>query len=197
MIVHEVEQGTEAWQSLRLGMPTASAFAKVYSSTCKVPKAFDDYCYQLAAEKVTGKRTEVYVNDHMRRGTELEPVAVSAYEFIMDKEMEVIGFVTNDEQTIGCSPDRMHLEIKCPAAHNHARYLAEGKCPTQYYPQVQGCIWLCETDHWDFMSYHPGMAPLIVTVHRDDAYIEGLSASLNALLERVEEIKQTIGESNV
>ena len=140
MIVHEVEQGTEAWLSLRLGMPTASAFAKVYSATCKVPKAFDDYCYQLAAEKVTGKRTEVYVNDHMRRGTELEPVAVSAYEFIMDEETEVIGFVTNDEQTIGCSPDRMHLEIKCPAAHNHARYLAEGKCPSQYFPQVQGCI---------------------------------------------------------
>ena len=100
MIVHEVEQGTEAWLSLRLGMPTASAFAKVYSSTCKVPKAFDDYCYQLAAEKVTGKRTEVYVNDHMRRGTELEPVAVSAYEFIMDEETEVIGFVTNDEHQI-------------------------------------------------------------------------------------------------
>ena len=52
-------------------------------------------------------------------------------------------------------------------------------------------------DRWDFMSYHPGMAPLIVTVHRDDAYIDGLSASLDSLLERVEQIQQTIGESNV
>lgn len=197
MIVHDVEQGTDAWLLLRLGMPTASSFAKVYSANCKVPKAFDDYCYQLAAEKVTGKRTEIYVNDYMRRGTELEPVAVAAYEFIMEKEMEVIGFVTNDEQTIGCSPDRLGLEIKCPASHNHLRYLAEAKCPSQYYPQVQGCIWLCGTDSWDFMSYHPGLAPFIITVHRDDDYINGLSGSLNALLERVEEIKQTIGEQNV
>lgn len=194
MIVHDVEQGTQAWNDLRLGMPTASKFDRVYSSTGKVPKAFEEYVYELAAERISGQRTVVHVNEWMQRGTELEPTAASAYELIMDVQLDVIGFVTNNEETIGCSPDRWQLEIKCPAAKNHLRYLSGGKVPSQYYPQVQGCIWLCETDRWDFMSYHPGMKPLITTVYRDETYISGLEANLRILLEKVETLQQTLGE---
>ncbi|MGA0314830.1 MAG: lambda exonuclease family protein [Alphaproteobacteria bacterium] len=194
MRVHDVEQGTEAWLNLRLGMPTASRFKDVYTSTGKAATALNDYAFELAGEIISGQRAEIPVNDWMRRGTELEPVAVRAYEFVMDVETEVIGFVTNDEETIGCSPDRMHLEVKCPAAKNHLKYLSADKCPPQYYPQVQGCIWLCETDRWDFMSYHPGIKPLIVTVYRDDNYINGLHEHLKILLEKIEKLKQTAGE---
>jgi hypothetical protein len=47
MIVHDVEQGTEAWHSLRLGVPTASNFGKVFTSTCKVSSSLDDYAIEL------------------------------------------------------------------------------------------------------------------------------------------------------
>lgn len=194
MVVHEVEQGTEAWHLLRLGVPTASNFGKVFTSTCKVSSSLDDYALELAAEVISGQKSDVFVTDWMTRGIEMEAEAVMAYELIKDTETEVLGFVTNDEQTIGCSPDRMRLEVKCPAPKNHLKYFDSGKCPSNYYPQVQGCIWLCETDSWDFMSYHPAMPPFIVTVYRNDKYIKGLSDNLQVVLEKVEKLKHKIGE---
>lgn len=198
MIVHDVVQGTPAWDLLRLGLPSASQFEKVYTSTGKIPKAFEEYVLELAAERITKQKTQVFTNEWMQRGKDLEPVAVSAYELITDTESQVIGFVTNDDRTVGCSPDRWQLEVKCPAAKNHLKYLSGGKCPAKYYPQVQGCIYLCETDRWDFMSYHPGMKPLITTVYRDEIYIKGLEGALALLLERVSETEQANrGENNV
>lgn len=194
MIVHDVAQGSAEWLNLRLGMPSASQFEKVYSTTGKIPKAIDDYACELAAERITNQRTKVFVNEWMQRGTELEPVAVSAYEMIMDVDTEVIGFVTNDEGTVGCSPDRWQLEVKCPAAKNHMRYLADGKCPAKYYPQVQGCMWICETDRWDFMSYHPAMRPLVTTVYRDDIYIKGLEGAIGVLQEMITELIENTRE---
>jgi hypothetical protein len=111
--------------------------------------------------------------------------------------MEVIGFVTNDEGTIGCSPDRMNLEIKCPSLKTHLKYLVDGKCPTKYIPQVQGCMFVCEQDHWDFMSYHPDARPLIVRVERDDDYITELSKHLNQFIVKLNDAKASIlGEGN-
>ena len=66
-----------------------------------------------------------------------------------------------------------------------------------YIPQVQGCIWLCEQDHWDFMSYHPDARPLIVRVERDEEYIDGLSKHLNEFIVKLNDAKALImGEGN-
>ena len=197
MIIHDCEQGTEEWLTLRLGMPTASNFADIYSATGKPSTRAQEYMYKLVAESLAGEPVDTYKNEWMQRGNDLEPDAVSAYEFINGVETQVLGFVTNDEKTIGCSPDRMNLEIKCPMAKTHVKYLDEGKCPAIYYPQVQGCIWLCETDRWDFMSYHPKMPPLICTVFRDDTYIKGLEKALYNFLDAMEKMKIKIGEKNV
>ena len=197
MIVHDVEQGTQEWLRLRLGVPTASRFGDIYTGSGKASASADAYMYTLLAEIVANEPQQGFVSDAMERGTMMEPEAVSAYEIIRDVTTKIIGFVTNAEGTIGCSPDRMGLEVKCPALHTHLKYLVDNKLPTKYIPQVQGCILLCEADHWDFMSYHPDARPLIVRVDRDEKYISELSKHLQQFLGKLNGARASImGEGN-
>ena len=197
MIVHDVDQGTPEWFRLRMGVPTASRFGEVYTATGKASASAENYMYSLLAEIVSNEPGESFSNAATEWGHEMEPRAVSAYEMLEGRSMEVIGFVTNDEGTIGCSPDRMNLEIKCPSLKTHLKYLVDGKCPTKYIPQVQGCMFVCEQDHWDFMSYHPDARPLIVRVERDDDYITELSKHLNQFIGKLNDAKASIlGEGN-
>jgi hypothetical protein len=185
MIVHDFAQQSPEWWAIRLGKPTASRFKDIYTSTGKSAAGADGYMYGLIAEQVAGKQLESYSNEWMTRGTELEPDARNYYQLVRDVEVQQIGFVTNDAGTVGCSPDALGLEIKCPAPHTHIKYLIDRKCPAEYVPQVQGSIWICEADHWDFMSYHPDLPPLIVRVERDDKYINGLSVEIDRFLEKM------------
>jgi len=184
MITHDLEQGSEEWFAVRLGIPTASRFADIYTSTGKAASGQDRYLHSLAAEWLMGGQVETYQNEHMIRGNELEPEARSYYEFETGLEVEQTGFITTDDGMVGGSPDGLTepkgLEIKCPTPQVHIEYLLRGKCPAKYYPQVQGLIWLCERDSWDFLSYHPDMPKqLLVNVPRDDKWIEGFKAELD------------------
>ena len=186
MIVHDLEQGTDEWFRARLGIPTASRFKDIYTSTGKAASGADNYMLSLLAERVAGKPLESFESEWMRRGTELEPEARAYYELNRDTEVQQTGFITNNDGTVGCSPDGMGLEIKCPAPHTHMKYLLAGKCPAEYVPQVQGTMWICEYDHWDFMSYHPDLPPLIIRVNRDEKYISGLEAEIAKFLDKME-----------
>lgn len=183
MIVHDLEQGTEEWFAVRLGIPTASRFADIYTSTGKSASGQDRYLHTLAAEWLMGGKVETYQNEHMIRGNELEPEARAFYEFESGFEVEQTGFITTDDGMIGGSPDGLTedggLEIKCPTPQVHVEYLLKGKCPAKYYPQVQGLMFLTGKEHWDFVSYHPDMPQqLVVRVERDEKWIEGFTAEI-------------------
>lgn len=130
-------------------------------------------------------------NEWIERGNELEEDAASFYSLVTDKEVNKIGFVTNNNKTYGCSPDRIVdgyglLEIKCPAPHTHAGYLRTGKIDMKYYPQVQGQMMICESDCCDWLSYHPEMQPSIITVERDDKFTDLLGEMLDEFCEKLE-----------
>lgn len=195
MITHDIEQGTDEWYQVRLGKPTASRFKDIYTSTGKSAAGADNYLHLLLAEMMAGKPLESYTNQWMERGTELEPEARTFYE--LEREpVELVGFVTDDAGTVGCSPDGLTasggVEIKCPKAETHIKYMLAGKCPAEYYPQVQGCMWICERDSWDFISYHPDLKPFLVTVPRDDKYITGLEGAIDTFLERLWNMKEKL-----
>ena len=128
----------------------------------------------------------------MGRGQALEGKAVDYYEGVRDLDTTVIGFITNDEGTIGASPDRFVgdeglLELKCPSEHVHVSYLLTRGVDAEYYPQVQGQLWVTSRKWLDIVSYHPEMPPAIVRVERDDEYIRALSegvTTFSAALER-------------
>jgi hypothetical protein len=203
--IHNVEQGSEEWFNLRLGIPSASRFKDLLTPTGKPSASSDKYLNELLAERLSGKRFETFKSHWMQRGNDLEPEAAGVFWLQEDLHCREIGFVTNDSMTVGCSPDRIvgdgmvtGLEIKCPSPGVHTAYLREyaksGAMPSEYYAQVQGTMWLMDfSDYW-FQSYHPDLPNLIMKVERDEKYIAGLSAAIEKLLEELNTNFELIGE---
>lgn len=199
MIIHEVEQGTDAWFKLRLGIPTASEFAKIVSPTGKLSTQVEGLAYEKAFERLTGVKANQWDgNSDTDRGNELEPEAANAYSFIKDIECVKVGFVTNNDKTFGASPDRFVsdglLEIKCPSNKVQNEILAKGKVPTGYMPQLQGQMMVCEKEWCDFFAYNQHAPVFLKRVYRDEDYIKKLSSELvnfeHKILETLENIKK-------
>ena len=202
MRIHNVEQGSEEWFALRLGVPSASRFKDLLTPTGKPSASAEKYMHELLAEKMSGKRFDSFDTFHMKRGRDLEPEAANVFSFQTDLICREIGFVTNDDQTVGCSPDRLiqdlsGLEIKCPMHTTHVKYLIDfhnnNQMPPEYYAQVQGTMMLMDLPDYWFMSYHPDLPNLIMKIDRDDKYIANLSAAIDKLLEDLETNLTLIG----
>lgn len=191
-ILRDLEQGTDEWLVARMGIPTASCFSKLITSAGKKSTSLDGYAKTLAAETLMGKPQETFKSDWMERGNEVEPQARAWYEFQTDIEIEEVGFVLRDDGKVGCSPDGLNplgggLELKCPKAETQIGYLIANKLPTTYVAQVQGSMWICETDHWDFVSFHPDMPSLLLPITRDDAFIAMLAKLVDEVNDKVAE----------
>lgn len=191
-IYADIAQGSEAWHRVRLGIPTASCFDKIVTpKKCELSKAASDYALRLVAERLLNQTAaESFDGAWMERGKDMEPMAVKQYEFQQEVSTFPVGFITTDDGSIGCSPDRLvvngdvpklALEIKCPSQHVHLGYLLNGT-NDDYKPQVQGQILVAELDRADLYSYHPQMPPALVRTTRDDAYVSKLDAALKAFV---------------
>jgi len=192
MRIDQNEQGSPEWLAARLGIPSASMFAKLVTTKGIWSASADAYINQLVAERLTGEREEVFQSHHMLRGTELEPDARDLYSLISDAEVTEVGFCLHDTLSAGCSPDGLigeegGLEIKAPAPSTHVEYLRGGVLPSKYKQQVMGCLWITGREWWDFVSYHPTMKPLIVRVERDEEYIAALDKCVTKAVNLIEE----------
>ena len=181
MIISPHEQGTDAWLAARLGKPSASCFSKLITMTGKPSASADAYINQLLGERLTGKSEPHYTSEAMILGTEREPEARADYEFITGNKVDQFGFILDDSQSYGCSPDGLigddgGLEVKCPAQTTQAGYWRDKQSGVKkYYQQIQGCMWVTGRKWWDFFSYHPDMPHVLVRVKRDQEYIDKLS----------------------
>ena len=173
MIVYDVQQNTPEWLEVRKGIPTASKAASILTSTELASTQRSGYIHELIA-----KRFDAYQswggNRSTKRGHELEPDAVAAYEFLTDLNCEPIGFVTNDAGTFGCSPDRMvgkngGVQIKCCEGKEHVHMLLGNKLPSKHLPQVYSELWTTGRKWWDFFAYHPKLPSLRIRTYRTDA----------------------------
>lgn len=178
MKIYLMEQGSDAWISARLGIPTASnAHRIVTPKKCKLSKTATDYALRLCAEKLLNATSESSVQSPwMDRGRDLEPMAVKQYEWQLDVLTMPVGFVTTDDGLIGCSPDRLVLsdekvavEIKCPAPHVHLGYLLDGTTD-DYKPQVQTQILVAELDRAHLYSFHERCPPVLIENKPDPEY---------------------------
>ena len=203
MIISHVQQGTDEWFAERAGKVTASNFDKIITSTgaqtASATRAA--YLYQLAGERITGMPEQGFTTPWMDRGKELEAEARLFFEQEMGVFVSEIGMIySNESREISCSPDgvlpetKEGLEIKCPKLSTHVGYLDKGQLPTAYKQQVQGSMMVSGLQAWWFMSYYPGMPPLVIKVARDDGYIATLFSAVrhfndqvNALVDRLKE----------
>lgn len=192
-MAHPVTQGSEAWHLLRLGRPTASEFGNLITPTGKLRDGEmpETYLFEKLAEHITGKPLDGGSSFQMEQGSLLETEAAPFFTLVTGLEVKRMGFCTTDDMRIGCSPDGLigpngGLELKCPAAQTHLKYLLRGVVPPQYIPQVQGSMFVTERPWWYFMSYHRAFPPLIVKVERDEAVQKVLREALSVFLAKMD-----------
>lgn len=180
MIVHDCEQGSEEWIRVRAGIPTSSSFHKIIRKSGEPSTSAQKYMNALLAERLMGRAIDEHVSLWMQRGKDLEAEAAAWYENQRDLDTTPVGFVTNDEGTIGASPDRLVgdeglVEIKVPAPQTHAHYLRTGVVDEEYKPQAQGQLWITGRKWVDICSYHPEMPKVIVRITPDEIFMAKLA----------------------
>lgn len=180
--IMDCDQGSDAWKTARLGIPTASNFAIVMRAKGKGADGTSlqrtEYLNKLAGEIVTGEPMDSYQNEHMIRGQEWEDEARQMYAFMEEVEPVRVGFIRNGQK--GCSPDSLigdhgGLEIKTALAHIQIARLRKGALPAEHVAQVQGNIWCAERDFWDFVSYSRKLPLFTIRIFRDDDYIRHMA----------------------
>jgi len=202
MKIHDVEQGSEEWHLKRSFIPTASSFKKIITSKGEPSKTIEAYSQELAGAMYAGKSLDKWQgNSSTERGTELEPEARRAYEFITGNEVKQVGFITNKEETYGASPDGLigengGIEIKCREAKGHIETLLyfkkNGKCQPDYIAQSQGEILVCELEWVDMFFYHPDLPSLIIRQEKNIQIQMALIKGIKEVNTRKEEILKTI-----
>ena len=113
MSAHEVAQGTDDWQALRLGKVTASRIADLMARTrTGWGTSRTNYMAELVAERLTGVKSEGFSNAAIKWGLEMEPQARDAYVFFADADVTQIGFVDHPRIAMtGASPDGPNSKI--------------------------------------------------------------------------------------
>jgi len=191
IIINDIEQGTPEWHALRLGNPGASNVSKIITNKGDPSKQADDYMRQLAGEIITGQCEETFQSIHMEKGLQRENEARTLFELIYDVNIQQVALVYKDAQKkFHVSPDGLigdnaGIEVKCPMMKTHVKYLLENRLPTDYFSQVQMSLYVCEREFWYFMSYCPGLLPLILKIERDNVFIGKLEAELEKFVEKL------------
>ncbi len=200
MIIEQVEQGSEAWFKLRCGIPTASNFNQLITpKTMKPSSQATKYMHTLAGERITGAKAEGFQSQWMERGVAVEAEARAMFSMVMDLEIQEVGLVYQDERKLwAASPDglleKAGFEVKCPAMHTHVGYLLEGNLPGDYIPQVQGSMMITGLPCWWFMSYYPGLPPLIRCIERDDRFCATLKVLLEEFCSELDLVEKKLRE---
>lgn len=188
MISHNVEQGSQAWLDLHIGVLTASRFHRLMTEkTRKASKgeAVHKLACEVAAEWMLGHTLDSGTSQFMQRGTALEKRAVDWYAFHRMVDVEPVGFITNDDESAGCSPDGLvgtdgGVEIKVPSPAKHVGYLTEPESLVDdYRAQCQGGMWITERVWWDLVSWHPSIPSVVQRIERDDKYIAVLREAVS------------------
>lgn len=195
MRIIECTQGTPEWFAARCGIPTASNFDKILCVDGKLSKQRTKYLYQLAGETITGIAEESYQNSNMQRGIEMEAEARQLYELVTGHKVQEIGFCLADGY--GASPDGLVgkegiLEIKCPTLSVHVGYLLEDMLPMDYWQQLQGQLLVTGREWVDFMSYSPGIKPLIIRVKREKKFLKLLEVELKRFSTELKQVVRMI-----
>lgn len=195
-------QKTEGWLLERLGCVTGSRFGDVIAldkSGKKFLKSRETAITEITLELLTGRPGAMWTSKATEWGNEHEPLARMRYEAATGEFCDEVGFVRHPSYLqIGASPDglikpRKGYESKCPYNPTvHLNTLLNGM-PDEHMAQVQGGMWVCDCDEWDFVSFNPSfpesMQLYIQTIKRDQAFIDDMEQKV---ISAVEEINQNV-----
>lgn len=197
MRIIDCEQRSPEWYASRLGVPTASEFGRIITdkrgdyaagAATYINELLDETYRPDAARGFTGNR-------HTERGNMLEPEARDLYGLEFDVVPRPVGFILNDDGTLGCSPDSLilqvgGLEVKAPDGPTHVKWLRAGGLPDEHKAQVHGSLIVTGRDWWDFLSYCPGYPRILIRVTPDD-YTKKLRGHLDRFLTEYAEARES------
>ena len=192
-----IAQGSPEWFAQRLGKATASRIADIIARTkTGYSTSRANYAAELVCERLTGAQAERFTNAAMQWGTEKEPDAKAAYEFIHNAQVEPAEFVPHPTIAMtGASPDGYVgdvglIEVKCPISATHIETLLRGQVPDKYEVQM---LWqmACTGRAWcDYVSFDPRLPPhlqlFVKRVHRNAPRIAELEAEVISFLAEVD-----------
>ena len=187
-------QGSDEWLKARAGLLTASKADAILTPLFKVKdgKAVDTLIAKSLAERwIGGPLPEDNINVlPMEYGSILESEARPAYTLLTGQEVREVGLITDDTGICGCSPDGLigddcGIEIKCPSASVHVKYLLAGTVPDDYIVQVHFSMFVTGYPRWIFMSYRRDMPALIIAVERDEKIQARIEEAADSFTERM------------
>ena len=192
------QQGSLDWHRARLGVLTASNFHILFKSGRAKGSPSEmraKLLRDLAGQRITGRLPEEISSIYLDRGHEWEDEARSFYAMLTDTEPSLVGFMRRNG--VGCSPDSLIgtdglLEIKTRAPKHQIDVLLEGVLPEEHRAQVQGQLWVSKRRWCDYLSYCPGLPPLLVRAERDELFIADLASRAEAFLVDLDAIIATI-----
>lgn len=157
-----MEQRSSEWFEARLGKVTASKIADVCAKTKSGWGASrGNYAAQLICERLTGEPTEGFTNAAMQWGTDTEPQARAAYEFLTDNPVTEVALVDHPAIPMSsASPDGLvgadgMVEIKCPNSATHINTLLKETVERKYMLQMQWQMACADRQWCDFVSFDP------------------------------------------
>lgn len=151
---HGCPQGSELWLWRRLGIPTASEFSRIITpAKGELSKGIDAYIAELIAEQVCPDYTGGFTSRPMWAGTQIESEARGWYSFTTGAKVRAVGFVTDDHERWGASPDGLAddvgLELKGPTPKVHVGYMLDpASLEAEYRTQCHGCMVVRERRRW-------------------------------------------------
>jgi hypothetical protein len=194
--VHACHQGSQEWLYLRAGIPCASQMHRIITPTGKASTQAETYKFELLAERILGRPLVEHISWAMDRGSALEKKAVQYFSFETDYKTEEVGFITDDLERWGCSPDRLvgeHslLEVKAPEIAEHMQnLLQDGHAYKKHFIQVQSQMWIAERSEAWLLSYHPDLPWSLQRVNRDDKFIAILVPLVEKFCNELEQLSQ-------
>lgn len=202
MIIHDEPQGSIEWAIRRAGIPTASEFKSLITPTGAHRKGemLRSYVASKVAEKWQGGPLPTFYGNDMEQGELLESEALPWLSLQYGWEVQRTGLITTDDGRVGCSPDGLlldgGLEIKCPAAHTHCKYLINGELPDDYFAQVHGCMFVTGRLWWNFVSYRRNFPDFILRVERDEKVQESIADAIDIFYGEFDLAMQRLTEIN-
>lgn len=197
-ILHDVEQRSDEWFSLRMGKLTGSNFPMLMPSSRQkalLTETQKKYLLEKACEVLTNERKESFSNTAMQWGTDHEEEAIQFYELEKMVMVQDVGFYEISEN-IGDSPDGVTddrcIEIKCPVSTTHLTYFLDpDKLLANYKWQCYAHMWATGKDKCDLVSYDPRFPEskrmVIVEIVRDEVDMDLLQKRIYELVDTLKE----------
>lgn len=173
----DLVQGSAEWLTFRKSKIGASDSLSIMNTA---PSSWNKNPYTLWESKQSKTHVD-FMNENMKRGKELEPYALRAFEIETGYLMTPIVALCLENEFMLASMDGVEIdenvgiEIKCPREKSHEIAL-HGKIPQHYIPQMQHQMSVLGLEMMYFFSYCPEHEEPTATlkVYRDEEYIKTL-----------------------